>query len=404
MKAPFIPTNLSAAIVTLSLMSAPLYTAAQATDDETVEGKERVERAAENRPAIEERSYDTQQAAEELTDETEEAAAETQQETEQAAAEAEQETEQAAAEMEEETAEAAAGTEQETEQAAAELEQETEQAAAETEQETEQAAAELEQETEQAAAETEQETEQAAAELDQETDQAAAELDSEEEGVVEGETLVDDEEAEVAAAGETDAQDEELSGPMEDVQESAEVVQNMQQEADMQQLLDRAKGVFIIPDYATAALIVGGEGGKGVLLKKQEDDSWSNPVFYNVGGLSVGLQAGAAAGSIAMVLLSENAIETFGSETNFGFTADAGFSIINWSERARAEIGMGTDAVVWTDTEGLFGELAVGVTGVTPDEEDIAEYYEQEAEPSQILAGDVENPHDEMLQQALREQ
>lgn len=378
MKAPFTPAKLSAAIVTLSLMSAPLYTAAQTPSDDTAEAAERVERAADNSAAIEESSYDTQQAAEALTDDSEQAAAESEQETDQAAAEIEQESEETAAEAEQTTEQAAAEFEEDSEQAAAELEQETDEAAAETEQTIEQAAVETEQETEQAAAEAEQETEQAAADIENET--------------------------EVAAAATTDADDEDMSGPMEDVQESVEVVQTMQQEADMQQLLDRAKGVFIVPDYAVAALIIGGSGGEGVLLKKEEGGEWSNPVFYNVGGVSAGLQAGAAAGSIAMILLSDNAMESFGSETNFGLTADAGYSIINWSERARAEIGMGTDAVVWTDTEGLFGELAVGVTGIAPDEDEIAEYYEKEVQPSEILAGDVDNPHEQMLQQALREQ
>jgi lipid-binding SYLF domain-containing protein len=177
----------------------------------------------------------------------------------------------------------------------------------------------------------------------------------------------------------------------------------MQQDADMRQLLDRAKGVFIVPDYAVGALIVGASGGEGVLLKREEGE-WSNPVFYDIGSISAGLQAGAAAGSIAMVLLSENAMEAFQNETNFGFTADAGYSIVNWSERARADVGMGTDAVVWTDTEGLFGELSIGVTGVTPDEDEIAEYYNQEASPQEILAGDIENPHEDKLQQALQEQ
>ncbi|MCW8195801.1 lipid-binding SYLF domain-containing protein [Proteobacteria bacterium 005FR1] len=367
MNTRFTPAKLSAAIVTLSLMSAPLYTVAD-EHTEAAENLNEIQQSAEDRPAIEEKSYDTQQVAQELNETQEEA-------------------------------------EQETEQAAAEIEQETEQAAAEVEQETEEATAELEQETEQAAAEFEEETEEAAAETEQETEQAAAELDNEE-GIVEGETVAENEELtadeEIAAA--SAEEDEELSGPMEDVQESAAVIQQMQADADMKQVLDQAKAILVVPDYAVGALIVGASGGEGVLLKKQDSGEWSNPVFYDIGGISAGLQAGAAAGSIAMILMSDNALDTFREDTNFGFTADAGFSIINWSERARAEIGMGTDAVVWTDTEGLFGELAVGVTGVSPDEEEIAEYYNKEAEPNEILAGNVENPHEQMLQQALKEQ
>lgn len=195
---------------------------------------------------------------------------------------------------------------------------------------------------------------------------------------------------------------EELAGPMEDVSESVEVLKQMQQDPDMRQMLDQAQGVFIVPDYAAASLIVGGSGGEGVLMTRDQQE-WSNPVFYDVGAISAGLQAGAAAGSMAWILMNEQAVENFKQDNNFSLTADAGFSIINWSARARADVSE-NDIIVWTDTEGLLGELSVGVTDVNLDEEENQEYYGQEVTAQAILAGEVQNPHREMIQQALREQ
>lgn len=192
--------------------------------------------------------------------------------------------------------------------------------------------------------------------------------------------------------------------PVEDVQESAKVLQEMKADEELSQVLDEAEGVFIIPDYVTAALIVGGSGGQGILLTRDDNDEWANPAFYNIGEIDVGAQAGASAGSIAMILSSEEAIRNFKEDSNFALNADAGYSIVNWSERAQAEVGYDSDVIVWTDTDGLLGELSIGVTGILFDDEENQEYYGQEASAQEILEGEIDDPQEDMLQQALMEQ
>lgn len=185
---------------------------------------------------------------------------------------------------------------------------------------------------------------------------------------------------------------EELSGAMEDVQESVEVIQQMKRQDDnLNGGLDAAKAVFVVPDYATAALIVGGTGGEGVLFESR-DGQFSNPVFYDIGSLSIGAQAGASAGSIALLLMSDDAVESFKQENNFSLNAEAGLTIINWSAEAEWSAGKG-DVVVWSDTEGLLAEAAVGVSDINFDEEETQEYYNEQATPQQILAGEIQNPH-----------
>ncbi|MCW8193833.1 lipid-binding SYLF domain-containing protein [Proteobacteria bacterium 005FR1] len=196
---------------------------------------------------------------------------------------------------------------------------------------------------------------------------------------------------------------EEIAGPQEDVVEAATVIEEMQQDADLRQLLDEARGVFIIPDYALAALVVGASGGEGVLLAKV-DGAWSNPAFYDIGGISAGFQAGVSAGDIAMILMSEDAVTSFLGDNQFALNADAGFSIVDWAARARGQIGRGEDIVLWSDTEGLLAEISIGVNDINFDEEETAEYYGEEASATAVLAGEVTNPHPELLQQALQEQ
>lgn len=188
----------------------------------------------------------------------------------------------------------------------------------------------------------------------------------------------------------------------EQVAEAAEILAEMQEESDLRALLEEAHGVFVVPDYATAALIVGAGGGEGVLFTRTEG-SWGNPGFYDVGSLSAGLQAGVAAGAIATILMTPESVEVFKSDTNFALTAEAGFSIVDWSARARTEIDEGSDAIVWTDTEGLFADLAIGFNNVTWDEEENKDYYGQEVTAPAVINDEVADPHQDLLQQALKQ-
>lgn len=191
-----------------------------------------------------------------------------------------------------------------------------------------------------------------------------------------------------AAGADKAAKKVDKHGPREDVQESVQVIQKMQSDKQVNQLLERAAGVFVIPDYAAAALVVGGAGGEGVLIPKTNNE-WGHPAFYDVGSISAGIQAGVEAGSIAMILLSDEALQSFNQENNFSLNADAGLSIVNWSAKARTQAGIEGDVVIWSDTEGLFGELAVSVSDINWDSEENTAYYGEDVTAEQILSGNI---------------
>jgi lipid-binding SYLF domain-containing protein len=170
---------------------------------------------------------------------------------------------------------------------------------------------------------------------------------------------------------------------------------------DLGARLAEAKGVFVIPDYATAALLVGGSGGEGVLLQRR-DGELTDPAFYDVGSVDIGAQAGASAGAIVLMLMNDEALSTFQQETNFALTSQAGLTIVNWSADTGASSEPG-DVLVWSDTEGLMAEASVGVSGISWDEEENRQYYNSEVTAEQVLAGDVENPHEESLRSEFAE-
>ena len=195
--------------------------------------------------------------------------------------------------------------------------------------------------------------------------------------------------------------EETIAGPVEDVAEAVAVVEKMRTDGDLGAAIAASKGVFIIPDYATAALGVGGAGGEGVLVANQMGD-WSDPIFYDIGSISIGIQAGVAAGSMALLLMSDDAISNFLQENNFSLNAELGLTFIAWSAEAEGDWGRG-DVIVWSDVEGLMGQLALGVSDINFDEEETLAYYNIPATPVQILAGEVVHSHAPVLQTEFAE-
>ena len=61
----------------------------------------------------------------------------------------------------------------------------------------------------------------------------------------------------------------------------------------LQQNIGRAKAVLIAPEIVKAGFIIGGSGGRAVLVAK-EGGKWVGPAFYTLATASVGFQAGVA--------------------------------------------------------------------------------------------------------------
>ncbi len=89
------------------------------------------------------------------------------------------------------------------------------------------------------------------------------------------------------------------------VDDALAVVKQMEFDATMRKLMQDASGIFIVPTYGRAALGIGAHGGAGVLLIKKASGNWTDPIFYNIGGINIGTQVGAQAGAVAFILNNE---------------------------------------------------------------------------------------------------
>ena len=75
--------------------------------------------------------------------------------------------------------------------------------------------------------------------------------------------------------------------------------------------LKDARALLIYPQIIKGGFIIGGSGGTGVLLVKDEKTGeWSQPVFYTIGAMSVGLQIGGEVVEMLVMVMSDKGIDS----------------------------------------------------------------------------------------------
>ncbi len=74
-------------------------------------------------------------------------------------------------------------------------------------------------------------------------------------------------------------------------------------------LLSRAYAVAVIPNVVKAAFGVGARRGKGIIVVRQDNDSWSNPAFVTLTGGSIGWQIGAQSTDIILVFKTRRGVD-----------------------------------------------------------------------------------------------
>ena len=120
-------------------------------------------------------------------------------------------------------------------------------------------------------------------------------------------------------------------------------------------LLPNARAIMIFPDVFRGGFVVGGEGGTGILLARQEDGSWSYPAFFGMGTGSVGLQIGGQVSETVLVVMTEDGLNAlFDSQVTLGADASVAVASIGSGIEARTGLDTNADMYAFSRNQGLF--------------------------------------------------
>ena len=103
----------------------------------------------------------------------------------------------------------------------------------------------------------------------------------------------------------------ELKNAQKRVDSASEVMREIMKAEDKaipKEILQNASAVVVFPGVVKGAFIIGGQGGKGVVVRKI-GNSWSAPAFLNIGGASFGAQIGGEKIDYVMVVMNEGGLE-----------------------------------------------------------------------------------------------
>lgn len=162
-----------------------------------------------------------------------------------------------------------------------------------------------------------------------------------------------------------------------------------------------AKGVFIVPQMLKAGFFIGGSGGSGALLAKNpKTNSWSYPVFYTMGSVSLGLQIGGEASEVILMVMTDKGMDSM-LTTSFKLGGDATVAAGPVGKGAKAATA---DILAFARSKGAFAGLAIEGAVIKPRDEWNAAYYKKQVSPADIIIRNAAtNPQAEYLRNIVLE-
>ena len=148
--------------------------------------------------------------------------------------------------------------------------------------------------------------------------------------------------------------------------------------------LKEAKGLLIFPQVIKGGFIIGGSGGTGVLVVRDEKtNDWSQPAFYTIGSVSFGLQIGGEAAEVIMMAMSQKAIDSLFASS---FKLGADISIAVGPVGGGAKGNVTADFISFAKSKGLYAGLNFEGSVVDVRDSLNKAYYGKNVSPVEIVA------------------
>jgi SH3 domain-containing YSC84-like protein 1 len=171
-------------------------------------------------------------------------------------------------------------------------------------------------------------------------------------------------------------------------QKSAKVfteIMNISEKAIPQNILEKAECVAVFPDVLKAGFIVGGRGGRGVASCRM-GNSWSAPVYLNLGGGSFGLQIGAQATDFVVLIMNNEGVDSL-IKSKFALGGDASVAAGPVGRQAGASTDARFDAQIlsYSRSKGLFAGLELKGVVIQIDKDDMRDAYGRDVTAKEVL-------------------
>jgi len=134
-------------------------------------------------------------------------------------------------------------------------------------------------------------------------------------------------------------------------------------------MLNAAEGVAIFPNMIKGGFILGVNYGRGVLLIRRPDRTWSPPVMVTMGGGSLGFQAGVQAADIVLVFATPRSLNGIlnGQKVTLGADASIALGPVGRQANAGTDARLGAEIYSYARSRGLFLGVSLGGADISVD-------------------------------------
>jgi lipid-binding SYLF domain-containing protein len=141
-------------------------------------------------------------------------------------------------------------------------------------------------------------------------------------------------------------------------------------------MLARAYAVAVVPSVVRIGFGLGARRGKGILVVRQEDGSWSNPAFITLTGGSFGFQAGVQRTDVVLVFKSRRGVDNITSgKLTLGADASIAAGPVGRSVEGATDMRFEAEIVSYSRARGIFAGVSFAGSGVTMDRRANAAFY-----------------------------
>lgn len=185
--------------------------------------------------------------------------------------------------------------------------------------------------------------------------------------------------------------------PAKRLNESAAVFQEIMAAPDKgipQDMLANAHCIVIVPGLKTAAFLVGGKYGKGVLsCRNSGGTGWSAPGTVRIEGGSVGFQIGGSQTDLIMLVMNARGMDKLlSSKFTLGAEGSVAAGPVGRTATAQTDAQMHAEILSWSRSQGLFAGLALEGATLRQDLDDNAALYGKKIENRQIVTSRMHTP------------
>lgn len=158
-----------------------------------------------------------------------------------------------------------------------------------------------------------------------------------------------------------------------------------------QEVLDKAECVVVIPSMTKMAFGVGGSYGRGAMVCRTGaafNGPWGAPAMYLMEGGSFGLQLGAEATDVVLMVMNSRGVNALlGSKVKLGGEATAAAGPKGRHVEASTDASMRAEILSYSRARGLFAGISLDGVTLRPDNDSTEIIYGRKLTAKEILTG-----------------